>query len=111
MKKTILMMVPLLLSPLLLANDIVVIGNDTKGSEVVYKTTATKIEKALVESNYLKKELAQNVLANNISQSSWKLNQFTLGLGLEGEAGIGPWNLGLAIKQRLVFKKQKKDKL
>jgi hypothetical protein len=98
-------MVTLLLSPLTLANDIVVIGNSSEGTEVIYKTSAKNIERSLLDANILKRELAQEVLANHTFQSSWKLNQFTLGLGVEGEAGIGPWNLGLAIKQRLVFKK------
>lgn len=105
MKNSIVLMAGLLSMPLIQANGIIVIGNNSNGEEIVYETKAEKVTKALIEANFLNKELALEVLEKNSSQSSWKLSQFTIGLGVEGEAGIGPWNLGLAIKQRLVFKR------
>lgn len=89
----------------LYADDLLVIGLTNDGEEKVHQTTTQKVEKALLKANLERKRIALEVLEKNQGQSDWKLSKFSLGLGLEGEAGLGPWNLGLAIKQRLVLKR------
>ncbi|MCP4912359.1 MAG: hypothetical protein GY909_04505 [Oligoflexia bacterium] len=44
----------------------------------------------------------------SLAGSSYKLSKFSLGLGLEGKIGLGPWDLGLALKQRFIFKRDGK---
>lgn len=92
-------------SALYAGQDVYLIGADKNNKEVVTKTSVVSLKEALSQTLETQKTMALDVLNQNNDQTSWKLSQFTLGLGLEGEAGIGPWNLGLAIKQRLVFKK------
>lgn len=108
MKKNILLLSTVLFTQVVSANNIVVIGVNDKGDEQVHQTTMEKVEKALLKANEERKNLALQVLEKNQDQSQWKLSKFSLGLGVEGQAGIGPWNLGLAIKQRLVLKKNSK---
>lgn len=36
---------------------------------------------------------------------NWELTQIRVGLGLDGEVGIGPYQVGFGIKQRFVFTK------
>lgn len=108
MKKHILFLSTVLSMQLAHSNEILVIGANDKGEEQVHQTTMEKVETALLKANAERKQLALQVLEKNNDQSEWKLSQFSLGLGVEGEAGIGPWNLGLAIKQRLFLKKSSK---
>jgi hypothetical protein len=35
----------------------------------------------------------------------WELSQIRVGLGVGGEVGIGPYQVGMALNQRFVFKK------
>lgn len=108
MKKELILLGTVLSMQVVNANDLVVIGANSKGEEQVHHTTMEKVETALLKANAERQKLALEVVEKNNDQSEWKLSQFSLGLGVEGEAGIGPWNLGLAIKQRLHFKKSSK---
>jgi hypothetical protein len=38
--------------------------------------------------------------------SKWKMKKFSIGLGLAGEIGIGPWKIGSEVKQRIFFVKK-----
>lgn len=87
------------------ANNLLIIGVNDNNEEHVHQTKIEKVESALIAANAERQKLALEVLQKNQDQSSWKLSKFSLGLGVEGEAGIGPWNLGLAIKQRVFFKR------
>ena len=99
-------LVYLLLSQSLFAQEVYVIGSDSKGEDIIYPTQSIVLEKALSSARLEHFKVANDILVKNRDLSSWELSQFTLGLGVEGEAGIGSWNLGLAIKQRLVFKRK-----
>jgi hypothetical protein len=35
--------------------------------------------------------------------ASWQLQKFSVGVGMSGEIGVGPYKFGKAIKQRFVF--------
>lgn len=85
--------------------NVYLIGADENNKEVIYKTNVPSLQHSLSKALNAQKTMALDVLEKNNDESSWKLSKFTLGLGVEGEAGIGPWNLGVAVKQRLVFKK------
>jgi hypothetical protein len=98
-------LVCLLFSQALSAQNVYVIGPDSKGEDIIYPTQSKILEAALTKARFEYFKVANSVLDKNRDLSSWELSQFTLGLGVEGEAGIGPWNLGLAVKQRLVFKR------
>ena len=108
MKKSLLGLSVVLLSQAVAANNLLVIGVKSDGEEQVHQTKMERVEEALLKANLERKRLALEVLEKNNDQSQWKLSKFSLGLGVEGEAGIGPWNLGLAIKQRLFLKKSSK---
>lgn len=101
----------LIVSSNIFGQDVYLIGADKNNNEIIYKSNAHSIHSSLQKTVEAQKEMALDVLAKNQDQSSWKLKSFTLGLGLEGEAGIGPWNLGLAVKQRLVFKRSEEGAL
>jgi hypothetical protein len=94
-----------LFSSSLVAGEVFVIGTDSEGKELVYPAKLKTLEKALTLARSQHFSAANDLLSKNRDLSQWELKEFTLGLGVEGEAGIGPWNLGLAIKQRLVFKR------
>ncbi|MCR9205013.1 MAG: hypothetical protein NXH75_10575 [Halobacteriovoraceae bacterium] len=85
--------------------NVYLIGADKNNKEVIYKTNVNSLQRSLSKTLAAQKTMALDVLEQNKDESSWKLSKFTLGLGVEGEAGIGPWNLGVAVKQRLVFEK------
>ncbi len=34
---------------------------------------------------------------------AWKLDRFSIGLGISGEIGVGPYKFGTALKQRLLY--------
>jgi hypothetical protein len=85
--------------------DVYLIGASSGNKEVIHKTNVSSLQQSLSKALDAQKTMALDVLDRNKDESSWELKKFTLGLGIEGEAGIGPWNLGLAVKQRLVFKK------
>jgi len=65
------------------------------------------LKKILIESQREHFNVANDFLLNHRNLSNWELTSFSIGIGVEGEAGIGPWNLGLAVKQRLIFKRNK----
>lgn len=109
MKKPILIAF-LFVSPLCLGQDVYLIGTDASNKEVISKADAVNVTKSLSKALETQKIYALEVLEKNQDKSNWSLDKFTVGLGIEGEAGIGPWNLGLAIKQRLEFKKSEGDK-
>lgn len=98
-----------LCSPLFAKQGVYVIGEDSEKKEVVFNVNPHNLKSSLEEALDLQSVYALNALNASSDQSQWKLKKFTIGLGVEGEAGIGPWNLGLAIKQRLVFKKNSKE--
>ena len=111
MKKKHLFLCSVFLTQMVTANDLLIIGANNSGEEQVHQTKMETVESALLEANMERKRLALEVLEKNNDQSEWKLSKFSLGLGVEGEAGIGPWNLGLAIKQRVFLKKSEKGGL
>lgn len=37
------------------------------------------------------------------STSVWKLSQISIGLGLTGEVGVGPYKFGTTLKQRFIY--------
>lgn len=55
----------------------------------------------------LKETMDQKVVigisALEADDSGWKLSKFSLGLGLTGEIGVGPWKYSSALKQRFVY--------
>lgn len=40
---------------------------------------------------------------NSDRSKNWKLNKISVGLGVTGEVGIGPYKFGKSLKQRFVF--------
>jgi len=89
------------------ATTIHLIGLDNDGQEVVYQTDSEILKKEFLLVNEQKNKTALAALEQVTEKSQFKLTKFSLGLGLEGEAGIGPWNLGLALKHRIFFAKGK----
>lgn len=83
------------------------IGLDNDGEEVVYQAESEVLKKQFLAVDDFKNQTALSALEDITSKSQFKLTKFSLGLGLEGEAGIGPWNLGLALKHRIFFAKGK----
>lgn len=54
----------------------------------------------------MKETMDQEVLPRiqqETSQARWQLSKFTLGLGLTGEIGAGPFKYSGAVKQRFVY--------
>ena len=89
------------------ATTIHLIGLDNDGQEVVYQTDSEILKKEFLLVNEQKNKTALAALEQVTEKSQFKLTKCSLGLGLEGEAGIGPWNLGLALKHRIFFVKGK----
>lgn len=87
------------------AQDVYIIGSDQQGKEHVHSLTSGKVKELLNQSQIEHFNAAKDVLTTNRNASSWELTSFSIGLGIEGEIGLGPWDLGLAIKQRLIFKR------
>ncbi len=103
-----LILIQLIQNPVFSADQIAIIGLTEKGSEVIHKTSFDLIQEKLIQSAQVKNQVATEALNGQKFSSGWQPKKFSLGLGIEGEAGIGPWNLGFAIKHRLVYKKEDK---
>ena len=89
------------------ATTVHLIGQNSDGDEVVYQADSKLLTKEFLAMSAQKNQTALKALEQVYEKSSFKLTKFSLGLGLEGEAGIGPWNLGLVIKHRVLFAKEK----
>ena len=102
MKKILVMSIFLTSSFVVSGSEILVIASDGK-EEKIEKHSSKSIQESLKKINQSKNEAVLRSLENFQNKSKWKVSKVSIGLGLSGEAGIGPWNLGLAIKQRLVY--------
>lgn len=55
----------------------------------------------------LKQSLDDKVLpavsSTEAPEAKWKLNKFSLGLGLTGEVGVGPYKYSSALKHRFIY--------
>ncbi len=77
------------------------------------KENQESIEGEIAPENYIhslvtiKKTLDDKVVSSlqdlPTESSVWKLQKFSLGIGLTGEIGIGPYKFGHALKQRFVY--------
>ena len=86
--------------------NIAIIAVDDEGHEKVEIVNATKLGSKM---SRLLSEVNQSVTSqtssSNFKAGGWKMKKFSLGLGLSGKIGIGPWDIGAAVKHRIYFKK------
>lgn len=87
------------------ASDIPVVGINDAGEEFVLETSESNLEKSMTYFHETTKEVASNQLVNESLIGKWTLEKFSLGLTLSGEFGLGPWQLGMGLKQVAIFKK------
>jgi hypothetical protein len=86
-----------------LSAEIPVLGGDGK-SEVILGTISKEV---YVDTLVATKAAIDDRIANGLSVfpdgGGWKLDRFSIGLGLTGEIGVGPYKFGTALKQRLMY--------
>lgn len=107
MKKLISLSIALCLTQGVNASEILLLGVNDKGEEVQRELKADDY------SNHLSKTLIaiNNSVLERLpvevekSQNGYKLNKVSIGLGMSGEFGLGPWTLGAAVKHRIIFKR------
>lgn len=108
MNKSVFLLVAFLLSPQVFAEKIYVISENQKGEEVLMLEEKSFLVSEMKKASQYKQDVLVSTLENLDSKSSFKLKKISLGLALEGEAGIGPFNVGMAIKHRVFFEKESK---
>lgn len=89
------------------AQKALLIGLDKDGNEIVHQNSSELIKREFQKANVEKINSLNESLEQINTKSNFVLKKISLGLALEGEVGIGPWNLGTAIKHRLIFAKGK----
>lgn len=71
-----------------------IVGEIAEGE---YIETISKLKEAMDQ------KVVVGISAIEDSDSGWKLSKFSLGLGLTGEIGVGPWKYSSALKQRFIY--------
>ncbi len=84
------------------AGPIRIIGH-TRNSTYIYSEMKPEdyIETLKRTKSALDEKVVQSLKADQ--GKSWKLNKISVGLGVTGEVGIGPYKFGKSLKQRFVF--------
>lgn len=49
------------------------------------------------------RDLISSAQLKSTEKALWKLSQLSIGLGLTGEVGIGPYKFGTTLKQRFIY--------
>tara|TARA_R110002072_G_scaffold534_5_gene3775 strand:+ start:31508 stop:31819 length:312 start_codon:yes stop_codon:yes gene_type:complete len=82
-----------------------VITLDENGVEKVSTLTKESYQKSFSFILDQANQAALSLDGTHKAVNDWKLTKFSLGLGLAGTVGLGPWDLGLSLKQRFIFTK------
>ncbi len=84
------------------AGPIPIIGH-TRNSTYIYSEMMPEdyIEILKITKSALDEKVVQSLNAE--ASKNWKLNKISIGLGVTGEVGIGPYKFGKSLKQRFVF--------
>lgn len=61
------------------------------------------IENLSVLKETMDKKVVAGISAMESDGSGWQLSKFSLGLGLTGEIGVGPYKYSSTLKQRFVY--------
>lgn len=70
---------------------------------VLGSLTADEYTETLISTKEaLDRDLMQTLTVSE-KRSSWKLSQIVVGLGINGEIGVGPYKFGTTLKQRFIF--------
>ncbi len=51
----------------------------------------------------LDQQIVQSLPTGTGDSEHWYLEKISIGLGVTGEVGIGPWKYGMTLKQRFVY--------
>lgn len=84
------------------AEEIKVIGLSKRGINVRGISNSNYIESLFSMKKAVDHQLVDG-LKSVQANSRWKLSKFSVGLGASGEIGIGPFQIGASIKQRLFY--------
>lgn len=106
-KKAVIAMSLIISSASFAANkEIAIIAVDNNGLERVEIVNSDKLGKKMSRLiNEANQSVATQMSGQDFNAGGWKMKKFSLGLGLSGEIGIGPWDIGAAVRQRIIFKK------
>lgn len=89
------------------AGPIPVLAVNTRSQAVVAKVDSEHYARTiLLIKEALDHQLPQSLKAMDSKASSWKLQKFSVGLGVNGEIGLGPYKFGQALKQRFVYSRK-----
>lgn len=100
------MSIPMILLVLMTSSfaGIPVLGMNAENEVITGEITEKDYSESLkILKGALDEKIVQSINLPESTESEWKLSKFSLGLGLTGEVGIGPYKYSSALKHRFIY--------